>query len=339
MKIDANLSLRLRAVSFFCALLVVPIHCASFTDWFAGVSPLRTWEISLALLLTDTISRCAVPCFFVLSGFFLALKYESTWAWYRETLCKRFVSLYVPFVAWNLLYLCRNSVLQHQSLFSLNGVLGYNLLVPPGFGLFWYVQVILFTVIFSPIWLSLLRNRFIAASAIGVMVAAWVTGNFGYYFSLQLSAGNFLWLFVGAIAAFNLPSVKKPPNIFRFAAAILLLATVVTHVATGVYRSMDLFRYSDTATIVLGVFTIFANAELIFTYLSRWTSLFSLSFFIYAMHPQGLLVHIPLDYIGVPFVPAYLVRIVCGIFVPIVIGLALRRYLPRLLIVLTGARG
>jgi hypothetical protein len=57
------------------------------------------------------------------------------------------------------------------------------------------------------------------------------------------------------------------------------------------------------------------------------------------MHPQGLLVHIPLDYIGVPFVPAYLVRIVCGIFVPIVIGLALRRYSPRLLIVLTGARG
>lgn len=99
-----------------------------------------------------------------------------------------------------------------------------------------------------------------------------------------------------------------------------------------------LLEWSDKVIILFGVFTIFANSHLILKALNKATPLFSLSFFIYAMHPQGLLIHIPLDRLGVPFVPTYFIRIVCGIVVPIVIGLLMRRFAPRALAVLTGNR-
>ena len=77
-RVTDELSQRLRAVAFLCACLVVPIHCWSVEAWFAGKSGLHIWEAALAFLLTDTISRCAVPCFFVFSGYFLALKFIPT---------------------------------------------------------------------------------------------------------------------------------------------------------------------------------------------------------------------------------------------------------------------
>ena len=102
---------------------------------------------------------------------------------------------------------------------------------------------------------------------------------------------------------------------------------------------MPLLGWSARLTIYAGVFSIFANMERIYSVLARFKSVFTLSFFIYAMHPQGLIVHIPLEWVGAPFAVVYLSRIVCGIAVPIAIGLFLRRFAPRVLAVLTGGRG
>lgn len=339
LQITDELSRRLRAVAFLCACLVVPIHCWSPSAWFAGTSDMSLWEAALAFLLTDTISRCAVPCFFVLSGFFLALKYEPTVKWYRDTLRKRFMTLYVPFVIWNVLYLIRNSFLAHQNLFSFKTIFGYDLFVSPGFGMFWYMQVILVAVLLAPFWLPLVRSRIGAALSVAGLAAAWASGNFGHYFSLQISAGNFLWLIVGAAAAFHSDILIHPTKQLRLTLVILLFLAVLAHVIAGCQNVRPLFVWSDRLTILFGVHAIFANSDLILKLLSPCASIFSLSFFIYAMHPQGLLVHIPLDHLGAPFVLVYLTRIACGVALPIVLGLVLRRFAPRILAILTGGRG
>lgn len=336
--LNNDLSQQFRAVSFLCACLVVPIHCWSPSEWFAGSSGLRVWEAALAFLFTDTISRCAVPCFFVMSGFFLALKFEPTLAWYRDTLKKRFFSLYVPFVIWNILYLIRNSILEHQNLFSAKTILGYDLFVSPGFGLFWYVQVILLAVLVSPLWLPILRSRIGAALSIVALTIGWITGNFGHYFSLQLSAENFLWLFCGASVAFHLAILARPRASVRILVATGLAIAIATHVTAGGFNIRMLLAWSDMAAKILGVFTIFANSHLILKALNKATPLFSLSFFIYAMHPQGLLIHIPLDHIGAPFLVTYFARIICGVALPIVLGLVLRRFIPKVMLILTGKR-
>ena len=203
--ISKALSQRLRAVSFLCAMLVVPIHAFSHTEWFEGTSSLRVWEVALATLLTGTVSRCAVPCFFVLSGFFLALKYEPSLSWYLKTIKKRFVTLYVPFVIWNVLYLIRNSVLEHRNLFSLDAVLGCNPFSVPGFSMFWYVQTILAATLLSPIWLPLARSRVVSVLSLVLLTTACLFGSFGLHslIPFRLGPANFLWLFGGAFAAFH----------------------------------------------------------------------------------------------------------------------------------------
>lgn len=292
----------------------------------------------MAFLFTDTISRCAVPCFFVMSGFFLALKFEPTLAWYRDTLKKRFFSLYVPFVIWNVLYLIRNSFLEHQNLFSAKTILGYDLMVSPGFGMFWYIQVVLFAVILSPLWLPILRSRIGAALSIAALAVGWLTGNFGHYYSLQLSFGNFLWLFIGAAAAFHSSVFCAAKGGVRSFIATGLVVSIISHVVAGCLLMRTLLEWSDKAIILFGVFTIFANSHLILKALNKATPLFSFSFFIYAMHPQGLLIHIPLDHIGAPFLVTYFARIICGVALPIVLGLVLRHFIPKVMLILTGKR-
>lgn len=72
MKIDAQNSERIRAISFVCALMVVAIHCGSIPKgWWDGLCDMPKWIVGLQTLGTDTVSRLAVPWFFVVSGFFL----------------------------------------------------------------------------------------------------------------------------------------------------------------------------------------------------------------------------------------------------------------------------
>ena len=95
MKISQKLSEWIRAVSFFAALLIVPIHAS-----FLGRVEMSSVEYWTMTIISNGICRVAVPWFFVVSGFFLALSYKGYWA----LLKKRFQSLYVPFVIWNAIY-------------------------------------------------------------------------------------------------------------------------------------------------------------------------------------------------------------------------------------------
>ena len=85
MNITKENSEAIRAISFLCALLVVPIHCTSATTLaMSGEVSAPRWAVILQLLGADTISRLAVPRFFVVSG--LGVSLLAGWA------LKRFVN-------------------------------------------------------------------------------------------------------------------------------------------------------------------------------------------------------------------------------------------------------
>ena len=93
---------KLRALAFLLALLVVPIHCGSLK----GVEALPTWIRALQAFGSDTISRLAVPFFFVVSGFFLMKGIESgkVLEWWKHVCGKRMMTLVIPYLMWNIVY-------------------------------------------------------------------------------------------------------------------------------------------------------------------------------------------------------------------------------------------
>ena len=87
MLIDKELSEKLRHLAFLGALLVVVQH--SFAE-----------ATFVQAFLTRTLTRMAVPLFFVMSGFLLYKDYAMTFKWWKTKLVSRVLTLGIPYFAW-----------------------------------------------------------------------------------------------------------------------------------------------------------------------------------------------------------------------------------------------
>lgn len=65
------------------------------------------WVIFIINLISEVISRIAVPLFFLISGFLFFYHTEFSLNIYVKKLKKRYWSLFVPFILWNILAICK----------------------------------------------------------------------------------------------------------------------------------------------------------------------------------------------------------------------------------------
>lgn len=84
MIIDKVLSSKLRNIAFICALLVVVQH--SYAE-----------GTFLQIFTTRTLTRLAVPFFFIMSGFLLYKDYSPTFGWWVAKIKSRVMTLVIPF--------------------------------------------------------------------------------------------------------------------------------------------------------------------------------------------------------------------------------------------------
>lgn len=107
---DKHLSEAFNLLRFPLAVFVVYLHIDTVTD--AAIVQSIDWEavsgwdllyyrITYAICI---LARCAVPCFFLISGYLVIINVSSpTWSAYINKLAKRFKTLLVPYVLWNVL--------------------------------------------------------------------------------------------------------------------------------------------------------------------------------------------------------------------------------------------
>lgn len=111
---------------FPCAVLVVMIHAFTFLPQFSeemGVGQL------IGVLFSKVICRVAVPIFFLISSFFFYKKLE-IWDWsiYKDKLKRRFVSLVIPYLLWNVVMILYILITYLISCILNHGISTYNIL-------------------------------------------------------------------------------------------------------------------------------------------------------------------------------------------------------------------
>lgn len=159
--IQADLSAKFANMSIVCAFMVVCIHVGGVFE----KGSLGWW---LAEFTRDGVARMAVPYFFLVSGFFLAGKFEGITfrglfpVWGREVL-KRIRTLLIPLAIWPILgmfwsapfIIAANRLagrpLPHAVPF-LNGVFW------PGFGILWFVKFLFILVLLTPLLIFFVRK-------------------------------------------------------------------------------------------------------------------------------------------------------------------------------------
>lgn len=126
-----------------CTFLVVVLHVSSmYTNIFY-----QEWQIAN---MVNTLTRFAVPCFLMITGFLLLGKPIDI----KEFFKKRFSRIVIPFVVWGIIYIIlklgRTYYYNHNSVDSLISM-GMNLLYNgPTFHL-WYIYMLIGLYLFIPI--------------------------------------------------------------------------------------------------------------------------------------------------------------------------------------------
>ena len=400
MRIGEGISFRLKVTAFVCALLVTTIHCWSPGGWFSGVSGFAAWQTAVAFWVTDSVSRIAVPWFFVMTGFFLARSFSEgveprnepqdtlllpmenvepqrthssqslcvlcdlcglrnirkgvsdVVDWYGMTLKKRFWSIYVPFVIWNLAYVIlylafggKHGCSLGEPMHLLSKVFGWDPYERLGCMQFWYLQTVILWVVATVVVLPLLYGiRWLQIVGTGVLFVVWVSGI--VYLPLPLAIGNFLWLMVGSVLGFNYTEPRNTLNTRKvlWGASGMLILAVVAKVLGGIMRNLVIYGWADKCIIVMGIALlirlVFDSGYDFRVFRSPMMKQFlGLSFFIFAFHGVVITVVSRLsEWLSMSEFATYIAKVLSALTLPILVGLVLRRVMPRVFSLICGGR-
>lgn len=338
------------AVGFLCSLMVVAIHCSGLANvWLSGTDGgVSLWAATLQFVGTETAARCAVPWFFLVSGFFLVkhVGEDALGSWWRRTVARRIVTLGVPYLCWNLVYYLFRLVLEN---YGFEPVHALRLLTGWDFGelacgQFWYVRTILFYAFISPVFVAALRPRRFGGIVLVALAVAWLGGvptgvafqplNWGYllFFGTGVYMGlQDLWTVRERTARIALNALK----VLFFIAAGGVVVSLLLRVPTA-------FVLFQRTMILFGLVALWLNRTTVRAVLLPFRRWWGLAFFVYAVHilftslAYRAMVRVlpPMAYETV----GYVVKIAVGIGGSLALGAALHRFAPRLLSVLCGGR-
>ena len=334
------------AVGFLCSLMIVAIHCSGLVKvWLAGtdggVSP---WAAALQFVGTETVVRCAVPWFFLASGFFLVkhVGESALGPWWRRTVARRLLTLGVPYLVWNLVYYLFRLALGNYGFepsHALRLLTGWDF-GELACGQFWYVRTILLYAFLSPLFVVALRPRRLGRVLLAALAAVWLIG-----VPTGVAFQSFNWgylLFFGMGVYMGLHGVWTARESVGIASAGLSLLAAGVVVASLLLRAPVAFALLQRLLILFGLAALWHNRTAVRALLLPFRRGWGLAFFVYAAHI--LFTSLAYRVAAGVFPPAayetvgYVLKIAVGIGGPLALGAALRRFSPRLLAVLCGGR-
>ena len=154
-------------ISYLLAIFVFFIHISTYSNYTKGADFCSTL-VNIFQQMNTRSTRVAVPLFFILSG--AAFFRNFNLGMYFTKLKKRFHSLVIPFLSWNIislifaivttLYLSNYFVGRTPFEFTTSNYLRTIFLAKENIP-FWFILTLIYFVILSPIFYVLLKNKIV----------------------------------------------------------------------------------------------------------------------------------------------------------------------------------
>lgn len=331
-------SYKIRNLSFVSTILVVILHAYNFE-----LNESNNIYDFIQSFISHGIATIAVPIFFMISGFLFFYKFEPSISNWIRKYKSRFKSLFIPYIVWCtswmiILYLIQllpmgKSLFSNMVLseFSPQEIFKYTYRYPIAFQL-WYISALIECVIISPVIYYVIKKvRYISGP---ILISLWFFNILDYPTAL-FSIG--CWI---ALNNVNLNSnVKKSTCII-----ITILFIVVTLLKA--YLSYFEFTYLDllgNLVILLGVISIWFIYDHYYFKNESTFNITKYAIFIYFFHEplQSVIIRVFLKLFSnmeLKNMITYLLSPILTIFICIIVGIFMDRYMNRFYKVLTGGR-
>ena len=105
--IDNEDSITLKLFAMVCACLIVFSHGNNLARYgIHAENNLLSMGIYATESFIQSISRIAVPCFFVIAGYLFFMGWDFSWMFFSQKLRKRTMSVLLPYLVWNVIGYC-----------------------------------------------------------------------------------------------------------------------------------------------------------------------------------------------------------------------------------------
>jgi len=291
-------SLRLQLLRFPLIVGVVFIHAYTLAtdpaDTIASASHLNEF---IQTLISQELARCAVPLFFLMSGYLFFFGTEWSTKNLKSKLQSRVRTLLVPFLFWNILVLLlfaaaqshpktepffsgKMTLIREYGIFDyFSAIFGINRF--PASYQFWFIRDLMLLALLTPLFYQLLKK--IPATFLTILLALWFISFGGN------ASESALFFILGAYFGINQQSLFLLDKHVKWMLP-LYLAVVITN---SIFTDTQVYPYMHKIGIMFGVpvFLYLTKAISKTTALKKsLISLSNVSFFVFAAHEPLLTV-------------------------------------------------
>lgn len=278
-------------VSFVLSIFVFFIHCSTFDQYTDSGSWISLINNRADFFFRESITRFAVPMFFMLSGISFYKDYDNKK--YVGKMKSRFFTLVIPYLLWNTIWMifdimCSYSFLSNYFvgrkpfvitvLNVLHGVFFYKCNGP-----FWYIFNLIVFSFAAPVIYCIVRNKYVGMGTV-ILLSLLQHYGIGLPQAVFFVPVSIIYYLIGAIVGrhfFDFVS-KKSSKGLRFCS----LAFLVVYVMAKNIFAEQLYLGNIILVMVVYVLSAFAlwNVTDIFVDKIKPRKIYIRSFAIYAMH-------------------------------------------------------
>jgi len=337
------LSYKIRFISFLLMIMVVFLHAADIIISIGDQSVLvdNKWNFYIQSFISQGITRCAVPLFFLISSYLFFLKTEP----FLNKLRKRVKTLLIPYLLWSFWGILFYFVLQlipYSKPFFVNHIIkDYSftellatwLLHPIPYQL-WFIRDLMLLVLLSPLLRYMIRIPYISFI---LFFAVWLSD----FDLIVVGNESLLFFFTGGFLSVQKVKLSNPffTKNSLLLAAIWLIFIALTHIVENVCW--------DRIGICFGIFSVWflydRLSEKVDLRKMKYSGLLSYSFFVYVFHEPLLTIfkkglYYLLGYSGGAALFIYFFSSITVIAISIIIGVFLKRNFNPFYKLITGGR-
>lgn len=305
MKLNSTISERLAVLRFPLIVGVVLMHSfssvVSFSSKSTGVQEPGLISYAIRQYISEVLACVSVPLFYTISGFLFFFGYQFSKKVVLDKLSRRFKTLFIPFISWNLLVLSALALAQSipslatffsgnyygfirnfslfdyaNALFGIDGA-------PIAFQ-FWFIRDLILLVLFSPLIFIAIRG--LGVFLLGLLFLLWVTNI--WPITIPSSEATFFFCF-GCYLGTNESNLSLADKYFKPVLLIYIIFSLVDLITYSYQYHYSIHRVG----ILFGVVAAFCATQ----YISEWerlkkmmVTLGSASFFVFAAHQPFLMV-------------------------------------------------